>query len=165
MIPPLPTIPDNSYKFLLYVGLLLIGYAFVQGIESTKTYNNQATSLQASIDSMTTKNFILTNERKKILERANDMSARNGVQNPIMDKDSFIVFNQTIAGDIKAKMVTDSLLSIWDNYKNEQFQIDLLNEKIRMNERNLNSELEQYEEVNLLYFVLALLGFLLSFLG
>ncbi len=165
MLPPLPTIPDNSYKFFLYVGLLLIGYAFVQWIESTKTYNNQATSLQATIDSMTIKNFIQTNERKKILKKANDMSLKHGVQNPIIDNDSFIIFNQTISGDINAKIVTDSLLRIWDNYKTEQFQIDLLNEKILMNERNLNSELKQYEEVSNMYFALAFLGILFTFLG
>jgi hypothetical protein len=165
MFPPLPSIPDNSYKFLLYLGLLLFGYAFIQGIESNKIYNYQTSLLQNTIDSMTIKNFFQTNERKKLMEKANNLSLIYGVQNPIIDNDSFIVFNQTIVGDINSKMVSDSLQLIWDYYKSEEFQIDLLNEKIRMNERNLKSELNQYEEVNYFYFTLAFLGIIITYLG
>ncbi len=165
MLPSIPSIPDNSYKFILYIGLVLIGYSFLQGIESTKTYNNQASSLQTALDSMTIRNSIQTNERKKLMEKANELSLKHGIQNPIIDNDSFIIFNQTVTGDLNAKMVSDTLQRIWDSYKSGQFQIDLLNEKIRMGERNLKSELNHFEEINHFYFGLAIIGMLIAFIG
>lgn len=161
----LPSIPDSTYKVLLYLGLIFIGYSFIQSVDAIKTYNEHVNLSNSVIDSLKVKELYQKREKDKLVEMANDLSKRYNIPNPITDKDTVTVFNITYRGPKEEVMVSDRLQTIWTSFKNGNFEIDLLNEKIKMTKDNLKKEEDDYDQVNYFYAALAFLGLLLSLGG
>ena len=69
-----PTIPDNTYKFLLYIGIIIIGFSFFQDIEATQKYNDLVNISNSYIDSTNLKIMYREHDKEVLLDLADNLS-------------------------------------------------------------------------------------------
>lgn len=161
----LPSIPDNTYKFLLYVGLIIIGFSAYQSLELTNNYNKQAQSFNDNIDSLKINEIFQKRGQEHLINVSKNLSKRYGVENPITQNDSTTIFNRTLKGNPEEIFVSDTLDKLWSNYLGKGFEVELLSKKIDMSQANLNSHDKYYYTMVFSYLGLLLLGGLLSMAG
>lgn len=125
-----PNLPDNFYKFLVTVGVLLLVYAYYEDIELTKKMHSEIDKYENKVQE--------ANERLKrnkfrleqIIEKANFLAVKNGVPEVITTKDSIVIFNQTLKGPENLKATSDSVAKMWDEYKIEEFEANIINDQL-----------------------------------
>jgi hypothetical protein len=161
----LPSIPDNTYKFLLYIGIVLVGYSFLQSMASIENYNAEVKSSNSYIDSLTIRELFQKRQKENLMEMADDLSLKYNVKNPITDQDSITIFSETITGPKNDVFVTDTLRKIWARFKDGNFQISLINEKIKMTKEDLKIADDENTQENYFYLALAIFGMLCLFGG
>lgn len=161
----LPPIPDNSYKFLLYAGIIMLGYGILKSIDARKEYNILVNNSNSYIDSLTIREMHQKTEKNKLLATAAELSLRHNIKNPIIDNDSVTYFNMTLTGPNVQVLITDSLRNLWNSLKNQNFEIELLNQKIKMTKAHLKGSEKELKEIDLFYMVISFLGLLFVSIG
>lgn len=141
----LPSIPDNIYKFFLLAGIICSGYAYIEDLTNTKTYFAKVESFNSSIDSLDIELLKLDHEKDKLKRTADFLAKRYKIKNPVSDNDSVVVFMQTISGEKVEMAVSDSLSRLWNNYRENQFRIDLFNKQLKIKKGTLKDAKAEYE--------------------
>lgn len=147
----LPSIPDNLYKFLVLGGIFCLAYSYIESIKSNDFYFGKVNSFNSAIDSIDLEMFKNRYEIKQLKNKADFISNRYHIKNPIVEKDSLLLFNQALSGDKAEMLVTDSLLILWNHLKENQFKIELLTKHIAIQQNNLHEAKAEYladEELN-----------------
>lgn len=160
-----PAIPDNLSKFFIFAGIVLIGYAFFEGLNERKEYNAKINQSNARLDSIEIKKIIHDKKKEILLETASELSQKYNLKNPILVNDSVIYFNITLTGDENEIRISDSLRLLWREYKNGQFEIELLNQMAKMTKSNLDHDAAKDNELQTFYALSAGFGLILLVTG
>lgn len=161
----LPTIPDNTYKLLLYIGIIIIGFSFYKTFEKGENLFKEIDTSNSNIDSLRIIEIRQEKKKEKLLNISSELSKIYKIENPIKVTDSATYFNLTLKGDENEVYVTDSLRKIWDDYMDSKFELDLLDKKIEIRNDNVDTEKEQFLMICTLYTVLVIFGFILCGIG
>lgn len=140
----LPSIPDNVYKLTLLIGIFLMGYSTLEDRQNSDMYFSKVNGFNASIDSLDIEIMKIEHQKKKLVEASKFLSKRNGIENPILNRDSLLVFTQTITGAKNEVLVSDSLSILWDDYKESQFKIDMFNKQLKTRKEALKNAKEEF---------------------
>lgn len=161
----LPTIPDNFYKFCLYIGLIILGYIFINSFEYQNAYNSKVDYSNSYIDSLKINKLYQERKKELMIDISENLSKRYAIENPIKTTDSTASFSYVLKGTKEEFVVSDSINKIWNKYSDGEFQIELLNKKIEMTQKNLEIEEGFFKRRQYLYLAMFVLGITLAFFG
>lgn len=133
----IPTIPDNTNKIIIAIGVAIILYAFYDYEAGNKKYLEQQAQIDSTENQLLDKSSRVDYNLKKIKEKADIIAKRNNQVNPITDKDSLILFNRIVEGNKNQQNINDSIWNLYDRFSDERFELDQLAKKVKTN-RELN---------------------------
>lgn len=158
-------IPDKFHKLLVLLGLLLIGYSFLQTEKSQKHYFSKIDEYRKISDSVSILELKIHHKRELIINIADNLSKTYNVKNVIKYNDSVLYFNRILTGSKKEKIVSDSIQKLWVNYKNDKFNLTLLDKKLSSANKYLNEQKDLKESYIKNYSYSGIMGGLSFFLG
>jgi hypothetical protein len=161
----IPSIPDSSYKFLLYAGLVLMGYGFIQDENLRNDFNSSVEKLNSIKDSLTMMTVFQEKKQNDLKKVAEDLAKRKDVKNPISNNDSLVYFTQTLRGPKNELYVSDSLSKLWNEIKELQFQYSVLQKRIELNNSRLDEKDRDFKKDNWNLMGMIASGFLLAVIG
>lgn len=122
----IPTIPDNFYKFLVLLGIFLIGYALVEEKEITNSYNNKRLDFNLSIDSFTLKKLSYIHNRDKTVSKAGAIAKHHKIKNPISISDSTFAINYVYSlNDNNELALADTFNLLYQEIEDANFQLTM----------------------------------------
>lgn len=159
------SVPDKISKLFVLAGIVVIAYSTFKIEEAETTYFSRIDEFDVVQDSLQLMSFKLNQEWDVLKKRASDLALIYDVPNPITSDDSSAVFTQTFVGEQAKVLVSDSISKYWDAYRANERDYDLLQEKVKLLEANLQREESlktSYLDVNNTY---GILGSILLALG
>ncbi len=160
-----PSIPDNVYKFLLFVGLVIIGYSYIEDIRFTDYYNNKIALYSNDIDSFNIETKKIAHQSKRILEKAAIIGIRNKIESPITPTDTGITFRLIETMKLQKKEVGDSVYKIWREFKEKDFELDIFRQKLEDKKNVLLETQKEWKSRHITNIFFFFGGFALLFLG
>jgi hypothetical protein len=159
----LPQLPDNLYRILLAIGLFLIGYSFYQYQNINVTHRDVQKSnsnIDGIIDSVRFENklqVILSNRS------ITNLLDRHKFESPVsVDDSTFLEQTYTPVND---KNVKDSLLICYIEYLQKSKKYAMLLSHYKREKKAAINEEEEYKNIRLAYYLMALFGSLSFILG
>lgn len=145
-------IPDKIFKFLVLIGVILIGYSFYDNDFSEKNYFTKIDKFNELNDSSAISKLVANDKLDNIKITSDNLALKYNINNPIIEnKDSSVTFKRTLSGNPSQILVSDSLNKLLENYKIYDFKVKIMDEKVKRystileNEKNLN---ESYHKSN-----------------
>lgn len=164
----IPSIPDNFYKILVMLGLAIIIYSQYEYEKNFQKRQNEEIEYAKRIDDLNEKiaknEFLLT----QIKDKSNIISNRNDIENPLILEDTQVLFKRLIKGDSKSEKFNDSINFLFLEYKEADFYIKQLSNKIIAERKteSLKEEILKVEaDIKDQYFDIGLVIVLLGGLG
>lgn len=159
-------IPDKIFKFLVLLGIFLIGYSFYDNDFSEKNYFTKIDKFNELNDSSAISKLVVDDKLENIKIISDNLALKYNIANQIIEnKDSSVIFKRTLSGDSSQILVSDSLNKLWENYKIYSFKSKIMDEKVKQyssileNEKNLNQSYHQSNDILLkIGVILFLLG-------
>jgi len=162
----LPNIPDNFFKFLVFVGLVIIAFVFFKYTDVEEAYNISIDNYHTFQDSLKVQDKSLESDKSFLRDRSRILSNRKGIKNPVFLKDSMVTFIFALPSDKYEKFINDTLYSLYWNYAKG---VDVYNKMIKLTDLKYN-KLQEDEDYNNSYYYnlllpLAIIGVIMLFIG
>jgi hypothetical protein len=160
-----PNLPDNIHKFLLIAGLVLIVYSFFEYQKTTKNYNSAIDEYHKLADNAEI--LILENEYalEKMERKANFLSKKYDIENPISNNDTIVSFTRKITGTQKELEVSETMNELWNSYTNQKLQLKIEKTKFKRLDKNIKFTKKENSELENFYMFLSFLGASLLYTG
>lgn len=133
-------IPDSLPKLLVLIGIICVvigGYVDKELLENYYLKFDRFDEIQ---DEVALESFIVEIEKEKLIKYSNQLSDKYKVQNPIIDNDSLIFFNQVIIGNRNDVIVSDSIDIFWQKFLLRKENLKILEKKKELNLNNVEAE-------------------------
>ncbi|MXO04001.1 zinc ribbon domain-containing protein [Flavobacterium sp. HBTb2-11-1] len=161
----IPNLPDNLHKFLLLGGVLLLIYAQLEGNKLTDNINKNVDAFNLTKDSLNIR--IKRNEYQfeKIKKKADKLSSKYGIENPIEIKDSLAIFTQTLKGSMQELAVGDSISKLWEKYNDAKFEIEIAEDQLLILNKQMSNFQDEYDQKEFINNIFLFMGMFLLFSG
>lgn len=158
-------IPDKIYKFFVLAGVFLAAYSFYQIDKEETKYSKKIERYNDIVDSLTIAIFTRNYELNEIGKKADLLSKRYCVENPIIQKDSTLQFTRKHNGTKQELLVNDSISALWEKHGRYKFKIKLLEKRGELASKHIDSAKTLKDDSTFSYKSLFNSGLLLLSLG
>jgi hypothetical protein len=156
----LPSVPDNTGKYLMLMGIAVIGLFAFSLNDNSEERKILAANVKSLEDSLKIQKIQQNYIQKRLIRISNVLSKKYNTNNPIRSRDSMIIFDQILIGDKAALYVNDSISKLWENYKETQLKTLMIDEKRQINVDSLDAYKKKNKDKLIGLIALYILGFI-----
>lgn len=128
-------IPDSIPKLLVLIGLSIVIFHFYRTDSNVKKFNSGIEKNLKLKDTLGLQNLMLKNKANTLKAKADYLSHKYNIENPVNLNDSIMTFKRNFQGSENNILLMDSIQKNWDEYLSMKFKVDLTIEKIKQAER------------------------------
>lgn len=158
-------IPDSLPKLLVLIGIIGIAVGVYMEKELTENYYSKFDKFDEIQDAVTLESYIVELDRENLLRRSQQLAKMYELENPIIENDSIITFQQTFSGDKNKVILTDSLIIYWNNYTRKKVNLDILKKRKEIKLKNIESEEKILDSRRDFYSIFLNIGIVVFILG
>src|SRR5688572_19579012 len=114
----MPSLPDNINRLLILFSIIIMAYCFLTTRENEDKAGILIDDREELRDSINSKRTHLKLIKDDLIYESSVMAQKYKIENPIIDKDSVIVFDRITVGDTTEVLVSDTISKLYRNYKN-----------------------------------------------
>jgi len=161
----IPLIPDKSYKLLVYLGIGLIIYAWISRFKEIEKYEKKRIEYNVEIRKIKNQRKYLDEDLTEINKRAEILSKRNSLENPLKISDSGYVFTRIIKGNQVDLTLSDSIGKLLDSYNIKSKQIRIKNDELDVKKYEIESLSKSVDDIDDFAMWLSIFGATLFWIG
>jgi len=160
----IPNLPDNFYKILAALGLLIIGYCFFEVQKSDLIFDNHIRELKAARDSAAVKKFTFANKKSQLLRKADRLAKQYNIPNPIVAKDTTYALSYTYSTS-NSKQLDNDVSELYENIieVNLEERLQMVIYDIKIDEAS--SAADNNNDDSIVFFIFGFIGFVLLVFG
>jgi hypothetical protein len=161
----LSNLPDSFYKLLVYIGIGLIVYVFINQQNESNQYDKELLVYNSKIRKINSERLFLKQELEDIFNEAEIHSKKNNEINPLKISDSGYVFNRTLRGEKVKVNLSDTISNLLKRYENKQKEFRLKDSDLDIQRYLLDEKAIIFSNNQDFLYMIAFVGAILLFIG